>query len=119
MRVLWLPVAAFLLNLLAGPIASTAQAQDAGPRGAAAGHRLAARICAECHVVSSGQQTHSTLTGYGPSFVTIANRPDTTLQTLQAFLAHPHALSRMPYPDLTQEQRAAVAAYIVSLRGQH
>ncbi len=83
-----------------------------------AGSRLAVRVCEECHVVAGQPQVPSSLTGYGPSFFAIANGPNATAQSLQTFLSRPHALSEMPYPNLTAEQRADVAAYILSLRGR-
>ena len=57
--------------------------------------------------------------GYAPSFFEIANEPGITTDALQEFLIHPHAFTRMPYPELTDDQRADVAAYILTLRGRH
>ncbi len=109
--------AVFLSTIAA--FALMAHAQEArGRPDVAAGDRLAAQICDECHVVGGQPDTPSILRGYGPSFFAIANKPDTTAQSLRAFLLHPHAFARMPYPDLTPKQAADVAAYILSLRGR-
>ena len=99
---------------------SIGHAQDSR-RGAdvKAGHQLAINVCEECHVVASREETPSSLRGYGPSFFDIANKEGITEQSLRAFLTHPHALAKMPYPDLTAEQTTAVAAYILSLRRPH
>lgn len=106
--------------LALGAFASLGVAQDRG-RGAdvTAGRQLAINVCEECHVVASHVETPSSLRGYGPSFLDIANKPGTTEQSLRAFLAHPHALAKMPYPDLTAQQTTTVAAYILSLRQSH
>jgi hypothetical protein len=49
----------------------------------------------------------------------VANRPNTTAQSLEAFLAHPHGYQSMPYPELTPAQVTDLVSYIVSLRGRH
>jgi mono/diheme cytochrome c family protein len=116
MRGLW----AHAAIVLAIGIPTGAHAQNAQHRAdPEAGHRLAVRVCEGCHVVASRQETPSSLRGYGPSFFDIAKKPDTTRQSLQVFLAHPHALAKMPYPDLNVDQTADVSAYILSLRGKH
>jgi mono/diheme cytochrome c family protein len=109
---------AFLV-VLAGAIAA-ANAQQPGHRDAAReGRRLALSKCDVCHVVVSHQQYPPLLHGYAPSFLEVANRPDTNLESVEAFLAHPHTYEDMPSPDLTPAQVADLAAYIVSLRGRH
>ena len=110
-------VAAIVLTI--GITTGAVLAQDTRHRADAnAGRQLATRVCEECHVAASRQELPSSLTGYGPSFYVIANKPDTTAQSLRAFLARPHALAKMPYPDLTADQITDVAAYILSLRGR-
>jgi mono/diheme cytochrome c family protein len=102
--------------VLAG-ISATARGQ--APRGdAQAGQRLALRVCSACHIVAARQEM-PLVAHNAPSFFAIAGRPGTTRQSLAAFLAHPHPLGRMPFPELTPHQIADVSAYILSLRGRH
>lgn len=109
-----LVIAGFLM--LAG---ISAAAQGRPPRGEAqAGERLALRVCSACHIVAARQEM-PLVAHNAPSFFAIADRPGTTRQSLAAFLAHPHALARMPFPQLTPRQIADVSAYILSLRGRH
>jgi mono/diheme cytochrome c family protein len=107
--------------VLSGTIAVTATAQQ-GPdhRGSAQeGKRLALGKCDVCHVVASDQLYQPLLSHYAPSFHDVANRPKTTAQSLQAFLAHPHSYENMPYPDLTPAQVTDIINYILTLRGSH
>jgi len=83
-----------------------------------AGRALALHACDTCHIVTANQQHPSPLLGYGPSFFDVANRPDVTAGSLEAFLSHPHSLGNMPSPALNAAQVADVAAYILSLRGR-
>jgi mono/diheme cytochrome c family protein len=81
-----------------------------------AGQRLAMRVCDACHIVAPHQELSPLVPNYGPSWFDVANRPDTTAQSLEAFLARPHPFGQMPYPALTPAQVADVSAYILSLR---
>ena len=108
----WLVVGLMALIAAAG---AQAQPQRADIR---AGQRLAQRVCDGCHVVAANQELSPLVPNYGPSFFAIADRPTTTARSLASFLSHPHALARMPYPDLTPAQIADVSAYILSLRGR-
>lgn len=115
-----MPVFWFVTIALAiAALSQSAHAQVRHQANVEAGRSLAVEICEECHVVARQQSTPSSLSGYGPSFFLIADNPDTTAQSLWAFLAHPHALVKMPYPELTPTQIADVSAYILSLRGKH
>ncbi len=106
--------------MLAGGLAAAAGAQTSPQRGdPQAGRRLALRVCDACHIVAANDQMPPLVPRYAPSFFDIANRPGTTAQSLQGFLAHPHALANMPYPELAAAQVADVAAYILTLRGRH
>jgi cytochrome c2 len=113
MRAVRLFIALFLIV-----IAPAAQAQLGQRDGdAQRGGQLALRVCEPCHTVGSQPSSvPSAMTGYGPSFLAIANSPNATAQSLRTFLSSPHALSRMTHPNLTEEQRADVIAYILSLR---
>ena len=99
--------------------AASAQQQPARRGGAQEGHRLALSKCDVCHVVASDQQYQPLLSHYAPSFYDVANRPNTTAQSLEAFLAHPHGYQSMPYPELTPAQVTDLVSYIVGLRGRH
>jgi mono/diheme cytochrome c family protein len=106
--------------LLVAAMAPAMSAQQPTQRSAAQeGRRLALSKCDVCHVVASDQQYRPLLSHYAPSFNEVANRPDNSAQSLQAFLAHPHTYENMPSPDLTPAQVADLVAYILSLRGRH
>jgi mono/diheme cytochrome c family protein len=83
------------------------------------GSRLALRVCGACHIVATNQEMRPLVPHYAPSFFDIANRPGTTAQSIEAFLAHPHRFGNMPSPELTAAQVADVAAYILTLRGRY
>src|SRR5579864_4063673 len=83
------------------------------------GKLLALHTCDACHIVSPGQELAPLIAGYGPSFSDIANRPGTTAQSLQAFLAHSHRYGNMPFPSLSSAQMADVIAYIIALKGHN
>lgn len=107
--------------MLSGTIAATAMAQQQpGYRDSAQeGKRFALGKCDACHVVASDQLYRPLLSHYAPSFYDVANRPNTTAQSLQAFLAHPHSYENMPYPNLTPAQVTDIINYILTLRGSH
>ena len=56
---------------------------------------------------------------YAPSFYDVANKPGTTTESLEAFLARPRAFEIMPYPELSPAQVTDLVSYILSLRGGH
>jgi len=107
--------------MLSGTIGTTATAQQKSDHkdSAQEGKRLALGKCDVCHVVASDQLYQPLLSHYAPSFQDVANRPKTTAQSLQAFLAHPHSYENMPYPDLTPAQVPDIISYILTLRGSH
>ena len=107
-----------ILVLVIGIVSVVASAQQRpGHRGdVQAGHRLALSKCDVCHVVASNQQVQPLLSHYAPSFFDVANRPKTTAQSLEAFLAQPHSHENMPYPDLTHAQVEDIVSYILTLR---
>jgi mono/diheme cytochrome c family protein len=75
------------------------------------GKDLAARLCANCHLVSSGQQ-HANVDV--PSFHEIANKGGQTEGSIMAQIALPK--HPMPTIPLTTRELADLAAYIMSLR---
>ena len=113
MRALFLVAGILMLVGISAEAQSLPQGGDAQ-----AGRRLALRVCSACHIVAAHQEM-PLVAHNAPSFFDIANRPGTTRQALAAFLAHPHPLGRMPFPQLTPGQIADVSAYILGLRGRH
>ena len=89
-----------------------------------AGHNIAVGNCVACHIVSPGQTVKPVLGPGIPSFQDIANRPDTTAETLQAAMktARWHepgmAATLLPMSRLSDKERTQVALYILSLRSQ-
>jgi mono/diheme cytochrome c family protein len=87
-----------------------------------AGHTIAVTSCIACHVVSRDQTLQPVLGPGIPSFEELANRPETTMETLQAGMKtarwhDPSMTARLlPMNRLSDERRAQVAAYILSLR---
>jgi len=107
-------IAGAVLLLLAGG----AQAQDAADP--AQGQKVALNVCAACHVVAKRQSTPPILRPPAPSFTSIANRKDVSAEKIRNFVQTTHATVGQPYnmpnPELTEDQDADVAAYVMSLR---
>ena len=82
-----------------------------------AGPQLALRVCDACHIVAADQMP-PLVPGYAPNFFDVGNRPGTTADSLRAFLASPHPLGNMPYPELSTEQLLDVSTYMMSLRAR-
>ncbi len=85
------------------------------------GESVARSLCAACHVVASDQEFSPLLDHPGPSFKEIANRPGTSVASLQKFISTTHwnvdtIPMEMPNPQLGAEDTSAVAHYILSLR---
>lgn len=75
------------------------------------GKDLAMRFCANCHLVSAGQE-HANVDV--PSFNEIANKEAQTAGAIMANIMLPK--HPMPTIPLTQSELADLAAYILSLR---
>ena len=81
-------------------------------------------VCAACHIVAPDHETPDTLpklSNPGPSFQDIANDPNVTAASLHNFLSTAHGNlnsipRKMPDPRLSENQKAEVIAYIMSLR---
>jgi hypothetical protein len=103
-----------------GATAATANAQQqpAHQSSVQQGHRLALGKRDVCHAVAADQQYQPLLSHYAPSFYEVANRPNTTVQSLEAFLAHHQSFEKMPFPELTPTQVSDLVSYIISLRGR-
>ncbi|MCW3475392.1 c-type cytochrome [Limobrevibacterium gyesilva] len=83
----------------------------AQPASISEGYRLAAALCARCHVIvasGSGSWTDA------PAFESVANRPDMTPGWLVAFIQKPHL--HMITDIYTPAQASSIASYILSLR---
>lgn len=89
-----------------------------------AGGNIAVGNCVACHVVSPSQTLKPVLGPGIPSFQEIANRPDTTVESLQTSMKNARwhepamAASLLPMSRLSDQERAQVAVYILSLRSQ-
>ena len=97
-------IAAWLL-LLATAASTAAAAADAEM-----GAKIAARWCAECHLVSQSQRFSKVDV---PSFAAIGRDPAFDAKRLSAFLMTPH--SKMPDMSLT---RAEVEDLVAHIRAQ-
>ena len=73
------------------------------------GETLAKRWCAACHVVASDQQRAN---GQAPPFSTMGKTPDLDAGKLALFIMLPHP--KMPDMNLTRNEAADIAVYIVS-----
>jgi mono/diheme cytochrome c family protein len=76
------------------------------------GYELAARLCANCHVVN-GTPSAPVSTDV-PSFSVIADRPDATPERIAGRIIIPHPA--MPGVSLTAAEIRDIVAYITSLR---
>jgi mono/diheme cytochrome c family protein len=85
------------------------------------GEDIARLVCSTCHVVAKAQEFPPLLQPPAPSFEELANRPGTTVDSVLHFVTQTHWNQKtlpmtMPSPMMTNEQAAAVAHYLVSLR---
>ena len=76
------------------------------------GSGLARQVCARCHVVAEGNEPLMDIGA--PSFVDVANRPGTTLESLETWLRIKHP--SMPNYRFDDESTTDLAAYVLSLR---
>jgi len=80
------------------------------------GRELAERLCADCHM-QPGQGEKSGHSGI-PSFRAVANRPGQSVDGIASWLKI--APPTMPNHHLSQEEKAWLAAFIMSLQeGDH
>jgi mono/diheme cytochrome c family protein len=91
----------------------TASAGGARAADVASGGTLARQLCVNCHVVAPGEAGTQVTAGI-PSFKAVANKPGQTPQKIQDFTINPHP--PMPKVQLTNNERANLAAYILSLK---
>jgi mono/diheme cytochrome c family protein len=100
-----LTAAALVVALSAAPAAQSHAAD------AANGQALARQWCAGCHAVAADATARSDAT---PSFSNIARRPNTSEDSLRAWLGAPHP--NMPNFELSRAALADLTAYILSLK---
>lgn len=118
----WLLTSGWLLGLGLCVLVAQARAEGVARDAAAArGEHIARLVCSACHEVASDQEYSPILTKPAPAFSDIANRPGTSMESLQRFIVGTHwdvnALPMtMPNPMLSRDEARAVARYIVSLR---
>jgi mono/diheme cytochrome c family protein len=87
----------------------------------ARGEEIARQVCSACHVVAGDQEFPPLLHSREPSFGEIANRPNTTQESIRTFITTTHWDQKtipMTMPDLGLRPNDAVAVsrYIMSLR---
>jgi mono/diheme cytochrome c family protein len=84
------------------------------------GHRIAATICAVCHVGAPDQAYQPIMKPPAPSFESIAQRQGVNAESLRQFITTTHrgldTPKGMPDPELMDYQVKEVIAYILSLR---
>jgi len=90
-------------------VAAAVLPRAAGAADVAKGERIAKRWCAACHVVSADQKSGNTQVA---PFSAIAKTPDLDAAKVALYLLTPHP--RMPDMNLTRDEAADLAAYIVS-----
>ena len=78
----------------------------------AGGKAIADKLCVGCHLI--GKTSDGATPADVPSFPSIANRRNQSVETLTNWLMAPHA--PMPDPHLTRKEIRDLAGYIVSLR---
>jgi len=98
----------FLIAII-GAAAAPAAAQSTDP---AAGRRLAASLCVECHRIDEKTPAKDEASK-APSFVDVARLPSTTELAIKVFLRSSHR--QMPDFILTPYEIDSLSAYIVGL----
>jgi mono/diheme cytochrome c family protein len=83
------------------------------------GHGLAERLCTNCHAIEPGKFNKPGHVG-GPSFQSVANRPDINADSLREHLRMTHSNAMiplaMPNPGLSEDELMKIVSYILSLR---
>ncbi len=97
------------LALLFGML--TASAMAAPPSTVTTGSALAKQYCSECHVVAPSSSRGWT---DAPPFDSVANRPNSNISALTAFIEKPHR--HMLNTQRPPAEAQALASYIMSLR---
>lgn len=111
------------LAFIAVSAASVASAQTRTQGEVQAGRALALQACTSCHVVDPDQPFKPIYTGTPrpPDFKDIANGSNVTAASLEHHLQTLPTIpenSHMANPDLTDQERRQVVAFIISLRNE-
>ena len=96
---------------LAAPLAVALAAAAQEPGDAEAGHELASKLCAACHIVGDERSGSD----QAPPFPAIAKDPGVSLAELHGWGGAGHPM--LPNLALTPKQVADINAYLDSLRG--
>jgi len=85
------------------------------------GEHIARLVCSVCHFVAADQEFPPLLRQPAPSFEEIANRPDTSVETVRRFVTETHwdmktVPVQMPNQMLSKAETTAVARYLLTLR---
>ncbi len=116
------PTLAFSALIFAGLAGSPVAMADSNQVASSMGHELARHTCTMCHLVDPGQTNPPDHVG-GPTFQSVADRPDVTVQTLRKHLRTTHTNAMvplaMPNPGLTEDELVKIISYIISLRTKH
>jgi mono/diheme cytochrome c family protein len=108
-----------ILCWFVGP-ALAQQAQTLDPDEVQKGHRLAATLCALCHVAAPDQHFPPELASPAPSFASIVRRKEFNAEWLTHFMTSTHRgldnPAGMPNPELMDYQIREIVAYMLSLR---
>lgn len=101
--------------VFSGVSAASAFAQDVGR-----GEQLAMQVCSTCHLVVPNQAVRPVMEPPAPSFQSIIDRSGMNAQFLTNHLLTTHANIKtakgMPNPDLSRQQAADVAAYMMQMK---
>ena len=76
------------------------------------GKLLAGKLCVGCHLIDKGAD--GATPADVPSFPSIADRPNQSVEAMTTWLMAPH--TPMPDPHLTRKEIRDLAGYILSLR---
>ena len=108
--------------IFAGLAVAPAAMADSNQVASSMGHELARHTCTMCHLVEAGQTNPPDHVG-GPTFQSIADRPDVTVQSLRKHLRTTHTNAMvplaMPNPGLTEDELVKIISYLTSLRTKH
>jgi mono/diheme cytochrome c family protein len=119
------PIAvALIASLMACLAAAAAPRNSSTTADAGAGRHFALRACTGCHIVSPDQPFAPLIdrTPMPPDFAAIANKSNTTPQSLRRYFASLRPVpppGQMADPYLTERDRENIIAFIMTLRQAH
>jgi mono/diheme cytochrome c family protein len=112
-------LAAAIILIVTSGVSATAQELDIEPNltepkasDLTGGKTIAAKLCVGCHLID--KSAGGAMPADVPSFPSIANRPNQSIDALTNWLIAPHA--PMPDPHLTRKEIRDLAGYIFSLK---